>query len=296
MPVTERHVCWTAPTMKYTQHQYPLPNDPLLPRMFPVSLFVGTRGSGKSYACASLIKRYEESGIVDVESGRPAAQRVYLFSPTIDANPVFDTLKHLSDDHKYPKYSDELLAEVVEKIKEQKQATADYQRRLKAYRRFLRLKNMEALTTDELNDLALCDFESPPEPECPNGCVHHIVLDDLVGSSAFKTFGRSFLTNLCLRNRHLGIAIYICSQNMKLVPKSIRINASLFVVFRFASLKIVMNDLYPEISSLMNEDEFEMLYEHCTAGAHECLVVDFSMPPELRVRKNFDTVVEIKNE
>ena len=51
------------------------------------------------------------------------------------------------------------------------------------------------------------DFEPPKKPRFPNDVVNFLILDDLVGSSAFKTVGRSALTNLVLKNRHLGINI-----------------------------------------------------------------------------------------
>lgn len=137
------------------------------------------------------------------------------------------------------------------------------------------------------------NFDPPQEPKYPNGCVNFFILDDLVGSSAFKSTGKSALTNLVLKNRHLGINIMIATQNLKAIPKSIRTNTSLFVIFKYANKKVITDDLYEEVSNTLKPDEFEEVFEYATRDDHDCLVIDFSQPKEERFKKNFDTVLTI---
>ena len=80
------------------------------------------------------------------------------------------------------------------------------------------------------------NYSIPFPPRFPNGCVVYLVLDDLVGTNLYKSTGKSAFTNL-LKNRHLGINILMLVQNLKAVPKSIRTNSSLFVIFKFALKK-----------------------------------------------------------
>lgn len=279
--------------LRYKKNKYPVPNDPNLPRMFFVGLFVGSRGSGKTFSVVELLKQYERHGIED--DGVKVAQRVVVFSPTHDANPVFNALRHLDADvDVVNNYSDQRLLAVVADVARQREETREYQLKLALYRKFLRVKRIDELEPAELMQLELNDFEPPQPPKYPHGCVTFFVLDDLVGSDAFKSTGKSALTNLVLKNRHLGINILICTQNLRAIPKSIRTNTSLFVVFRFASMRIITEDLYEEVSNVVTLPEFEALYDAATAGDHGSLVIDFSAPKEARFKRGWDTVLSLQ--
>ncbi len=85
----------------------------------------------------------------------------------------------------------------------------------------------------------------------------------------------------------------IASQNLKAIPKSIRTNTSLFVIFKFASKRVVCEDLYEEVSAIMTMEKFEEVYEHATRDEHDALVLDFSQPKEERIKRNFTSVLKL---
>lgn len=295
MTVIEHPVeTWRGLKLKFKRNRYPVSLNRDLPSMYFVSLWVGSRGSGKTYAIAQLLKQYEKCGLVDYETGHKVAQRIVLFSPTADSNPIFTALKNLHDNDIITSYSDSKLVDVIDDVKLNKQETIDYQRKMKLYHKFLRVKRIDELTPDELFELEVMNFEPPEEPKYPHGCVTFFVLDDLVGSAAFKSTGKSALTNLVLRNRHLGINIMIATQNLKAVPKSIRTNTSLFVIFRFASKKIIVEDLYSEVSNLMTIEDFEDIFDYATKEEHSALVIDFSQPKERRLKMNFEKILRVE--
>ncbi|KXZ46578.1 hypothetical protein GPECTOR_42g789 [Gonium pectorale] len=190
MPVTEEPVAsWRDPVLRYKKNKYLVPLDPSLPRLYFVSLFVGSRGSGKTYSAVKLLKAYELAGIADADSPHTkVGQRVVLFSPTHDANPVFTSLAHLDE---ADIDTDTKLLEVVEDVKREREATAEYRRLMRLYRKFLRCRSIDELEADELFELQRMDCNPPQEPRYPNGCVTFFVLDDLIGSSAFKSTGKS---------------------------------------------------------------------------------------------------------
>ena len=97
-----------------------------------------------------------------------------------------------------------------------------------------------------------------------------------------------------LKNRHLGINILAMTQNLRAIPKSIRTNTSLFVVFRYASKRIITEDLYEEVSNILTLDRFEEVYEFATGGDHSALVLDFTGSKESRIRRNFDTILHVE--
>jgi hypothetical protein len=80
---------------------------------------------------------------------------------------------------------------------------------------------------------------------------------------------------------------------LKAIPKSIRTNTSLFVLFKFASTKILV-DLHDEVSSTLDLKKFERLYIHATQDEHDSLVIDFTGDKLNRFKKNFDIVLNLQ--
>lgn len=289
----ERLNDWSNIKLSFKANKYPQPLKKDAPRMYFVSLWVGSRGAGKTHSLCKLLKMYESFGIMNSEGTHKVDQRIILFSPTSAANPVYTSLKWLDPDDIIHEYSDEELVDIIDDIKLERQETEEYQRKLKLYKRFLSCRDPSKMDPDDILELDTMGFEPPKEPRYPNGCVCFMILDDLIGSSAFKSTGRSALTNLVLKNRHLGVNILVATQNLKAIPKSIRTNTSLFVIFKFASKKIVCDDLWEEVSNTLTLERFEEAYEHATKEDHDAFVIDFSQPKERRFKKNFDVVLKL---
>jgi hypothetical protein len=258
--------------------------------MYFVGAWIGARGSGKTWSCVELLTAYQKFGIQSPFSGEKMPQRIILFSPTIDANPVYRSLKYLDEDDIHTNYSDNDLLSVLDDIKSCSDETKEYQRLKKVYDKFMRNKK---LTVEEIVDLEKLDYEPPPPPQYPDGCVCFIVLDDLIGSSAFKSVGKSALTSLALKNRHVGVNLCILSQNLKALPKSIRINCSVFSMFKFASDRVAM-DLYEEVANLLTEEQFLEVYKWATTSDHDALVIDQTAPKDERLKQNWDTIIRRK--
>lgn len=300
--VTEHIENWDNRPVPHKKNKYPLPVDKNSPRMYFVCLAVGSRGSGKTFSIVKLIKQYEKYGIMNQQTQEKCAQRVILFSPTVEANPIFNSLKHLDENDIITNYTDDKLVNVIDDIKHENDETKEYQRRLALYHKFIKHskkkpeKLAQIFTPEELMELELMDYDKPQEPTYPNGCVVFMVLDDLIGSSAFKSVGKSALTNLVLKNRHLGINIMIATQSLKSIPKPIRLNTSLFILYRFSNKKIITDDLYTEVSGKLKEDEFEQMYEYATKDDHDAFVMDFTgTSKDLMFRKNFSEALKINS-
>ncbi len=67
----------------------------------------------------------------------------------------------------------------------------------------------------------------------------------------------------------------------------------MYVLCKFANVKMVLEKLYAEVSNLLPEKQFEDLYKHATYEAHDALVID--TPPKTerdkRFKKNFNVVL-----
>jgi hypothetical protein len=51
--------------------------------------------------------------------------------------------------------------------------------------------------------------------------------------------------------------IIISTQSMMMIPKTIRLNANLIALFKFANKNIILDDIYPTMSAFITEQEFK---------------------------------------
>ena len=288
MQITEQPIDWprvnlTASAAKYPQSR----TNPHLPRNYMLAVVAGARGSGKTFAAVELIKQMERGQMTDPE-GHARPVRTILVSPTALANPVYDSLGSLDPDDIHLDYSDDLIHKIVDDIKKTKDDAEEYQETMKVFRKWAKMRDENDLTFDELMLLAKHGFEPPPKPKYEWPPITNLVLDDLVGSQALRP-GRSPLTYLAIRNRHHACNIMLLVQAVKQVPKVLRNNASVYMVFPFANSKMILEDLYPEVSNILKEEEFVQLFEHATTGDDRpFLLMDFTKDKKHYFRRKFD--------
>jgi hypothetical protein len=234
-------------------------------------LSVASRGSGKTYNICKLIKHYEDHDLVD-NDGLIHPLRTIVISPTLDANLIFNNLKSLDENDKYDKYSDELLQSIIDDIKINKEETDKYNKYVEAYKKTSNIKENKLNAFfdknpdiyDTLKTFNFEDIDEIPKPKYLVSPVCICVLDDLMGSAvAFSNKKASVLLNNLIKNRHNGISFAILAQSVKSVPKNIRANCNVFFVGKFASKKIILEDLYEEVSNVLTLEQFEELYNHC---------------------------------
>ena len=246
-------------------------------------LSVASRGSGKTFNICKLISHYEQNDLVD-NDGVKHPLRTILISPTLDANPIFKNLSSLSDDDIYDKYSDELLQSIVDDIKKNKEETEFYHKYVIAYKKEMKVRQSKLNKFFEDNPdiydiLIKNEFQHPDEINQPKylaSPVNIIVLDDLMATGAFTNKKLSTLTNNLIKNRHNGISFAILAQSVRSIPKNIRLNCNVFFVGKFASKKVVLEDLYEEVSNVLTLEQFEELYDKATEEQYGALIIDCS--------------------
>ena len=64
-------------------------------------------------------------------------------------------------------------------------------------------------------------------------------------------------------------------------------NCSIFQLAAFKNKKIILSDIYEEVSNVIGIDEFEMLYDHATAKKYGSLIIDTTN--EKRFLSNLDS-------
>jgi hypothetical protein len=85
------------------------------------------------------------------------------------------------------------------------------------------------------------------------------------------------------------------TQYPKAILPIIRNNVDVWILFKSASKERVLDQVLPEISALLREEEFEQLFEHATKDGHDSLIIinHHLMDKKIMIRKNWDIVLRI---
>jgi hypothetical protein len=137
------------------------------------------------------------------------------------------------------------------------------------------------------------DYQNPKDIKHEPPKVNIIILDDLLGSDAFTKKTKSVLTNAMIKNRHMGVVFCLLVQSIKAVPKNIRLNCSVFQLASFKNKKVILEDIYDEVSNVIGIDQFEELYDHATAKPYGSLIIDTTNGK--RFLSNLDSELFIDN-
>jgi hypothetical protein len=280
---------------------YPVPNDPNVQKCYHITCACGQRGSGKSFSIVKMLLNAEKSGFKDPLTGGDVAIRHILFSPTIKGNPVFTSLKYLDEDDMINEYTEEKLYEILDDIEYENIQTEQYKKYKIAYEKYIKMTERELERCKDIDFLTLLyeyDFVNWRElkpPKYPNGCIVNIILDDcLANKSAFSAKKGSLLVKTILNSRHIGVNVIIAAQNLKSINKSIRNNVDVWILFKFKSEKIVLDDLYPEVSGMVSPEEFLSLYHYATTNFNDALIIDDKAEKGEKFKLNFDVILKWK--
>ena len=285
--------------VKTNKKQPPMSINKDLPPCFFTSIFIGSKGSGKSYSLVKLLKNYEKYPIYDVD-GNKLEMRVIVFCPTIHsaANPIYESLKYLDEEDIILDYSDYKLLEKLQDIEKEKEEIQEYKDYLTVWKKYMKIdEDMSLLTHDELLILSKYDFTDPQylkKPKYKNPRINFLVFDDLVGdANAFKK-SHSAINNLTIKHRHLQCNLLFTTQYIKAIPPVLRRNLDIFVIFKFANVQSVVEQIYPEISGIIKEEDFEILFEYATKDKHNALIIDQTSKQNI-FKLNWDVALKINN-
>ena len=262
----------------YDKLNYPQCSCGACPRFYWNMLNIGSRGSGKTYTICKMIKHYEKHKIT--KDGVEYKLRTHLISPTIQANEIYQSLESLDmEKDAHDDYSDKLILDIIKDIKAEKAEYDKYLLYKKSYDTFLKTpetkyERLYETNPEIFNILEEYDYIHPREFKHEPPKINIIILDDLLGSDAFTRKTKSVLTNAMIKNRHIGVNFAVLVQSIRAVPKTIRMNCSIFQLAAFKNKKIILNDIYEEVSNVIGIDEFEMLYDHATNKKFGSLIID----------------------
>jgi hypothetical protein len=241
-----------------------------------------------------MVRHYEKQKIK--RDNTEYKLRTHLISSTIDTNPIFKSLESLDmEKDSHDDYRDEVLQKIIKDIREKKEKYDEYIKYQDYYKIFFKTPESKL---DELYDekpeifhlLDQYDYvypsQFPIDDESPE--LNIIILDDLLGSSAFTRRTKIVLMNALIKNRHSGISFAILAQRIKAVPKSIRLNCNVIQLCKFQNQNVILNDLYEEVSNYLTLEDFYSMYLYCLAKPYGSLIIDMS-DKEKQFSCNFGT-------
>lgn len=266
--------------------------------------FFATRGSGKSCAMSTLLKKYKQ------HFGK--GMRVFLICPTFKSNKHLYTDDIIDEKDIYEDASQESLEKVMKAIEEDAQLWRLWQDQTtlwKEYKRQERLylqgkrKEIDDDILFEAVELGLADREDPPSYKYGR-CEHpvmFIVLDDCMSSALFNssTKVKNNLSNLAIKHRHIfaiGCTMFVALQSFKaqtgVLSRAIRSNLTCQCIWGFRD-EALLDSIHEELGREISKEAFYHLYDYATKDSpHDFLTIEHGAKP--RFRKCFDTILEVQ--
>ena len=99
---------------------------------------------------------------------------------------------------------------------------------------------------------------------------------------------RCLFSALCVRNSHVTpLHIIMSTQSMMIIHKTIRTNANLIAILKFANKNTILDYINPMMNAFNTEEKFRFLYDCATVESHNALVIDATKGNSI-FKKNFE--------
>lgn len=256
---------------------------------------IGGTGSGKTTKILEFLSWYDKAGSFD---------RLIIFSPTADKDAKMK--RFIDDEHNfnitfYPQYTDAIMKQEVENFEADLEEWKLFQKQKQAYQRYIKCKDVNDMSIEDLEYLYLTDFEKPEwkykKEYYPSFAM---VIDDHVGKrGVFGANCKGYLSEVCVLHRHISLSIYMLSQVFtNFIPKGFRGGIiNMWVLFNTKSYKH-KQEIAAQVANKVDEETFLKIWDYATSqNSHDCLVVDYKCPDvQFMFRKGFDKLIKFDEE
>jgi hypothetical protein len=117
-----------------------------------------------------------------------------------------------------------------------------------------------------------------------------IVYDDCASEKRF--WNSNSVQKLMFNSRHYKVSLIITTQNYKSIPKSLRLNMSMIVIYYTANMAELSN-IYDENNSNLTFKEFSAMFKKvCNAAPYNFLTINYSNTEEFRYEMNFEKFIK----
>ena len=102
---------------------------------------------------------------------------------------------------------------------------------------------------------------------------HLLIIDDAQGTNLFSNARENLMSHLTIKHRHLPLSICYLVQTYMGLPRTIRLNATHFILYKTQDLK-QLRQLYEAFGNLVTWHQFLKLYKTATEQPHGFLCID----------------------
>lgn len=284
----------------FEKYEPPQPRNKDLPPTYNIILSASNKGSGKTYNIIQLLTNYENSGFVSEKGEDVVMRTIWISGGTSRSkqNSILDSLKSLANDDRIDVETniDEKINEIYEDVLLEKQEVEIYQIYIDTYNKFMRLKDLSKLTTQELDLLESKEYVDPkddtdrPIDKITGKYLLHpkmvfLVMDDLISTDAFSSKKNNILNKLSIKSRHdsdklAPLNLIFISQNLKSIPPIIRRQTDIFVLLKNANKQIVIDAIADEVGSHFSKDVLLKHYEYTSEIPYGALIVSIHKKEE----------------
>ena len=230
----------------------------------------GSSGSGKSSAAYHLVNHLQKY-----------FKKIFIICPSDDEK-ISLLIRDQEDFYNDPTW--ENLEDIIYKTKQLKE---EYEEDKETYKRYKEIKKKKEMNEEDLNFLD--DLSSLP-PKKPDEKGYHslLILDDVLGTPLLQK--KSPLNRWYVISRHYNQSIIILNQHFFSIPKIIRGNTSLFILFNTKDKKN-LQAIADEVSGMVDYQEFKKIFDYATNQPFNFLFVNLQ---KNEFRKNFNDVIKYK--
>jgi len=293
----------------------PTPINEDLPRIYNIMLVCGSKGSGKGVIVNHYLQLAEKHGY-KMPNGDKVEQRIIWCSGGTSKskqNQILDELKYLDDDDRVDldlANPDKQLKEIYQSLLNERDEIEAYNVYRQVYKKFMKSKNLNNLTIEELTLLEWKQFVDPKDdPDAPRSAdgtllyhprVVHFILDDLIGSDVFSNVKKgNWCNNISIKSRHdsdklCPINLIYLTQDFKKIPSVVRKNCDYFILTKNANRVAIIDAISTEVGSLFSKQELEEVYDGIMHIPYASLIISIhkNEKPENRLRLGWSQSIE----
>jgi hypothetical protein len=265
-----------------------------LPRLHWLAAVIGSRNSGKTTAALKFLKAYVLSKSYD---------RIIWISPTASREEKTKDFQEYCQKHgttmeMHDNYTNDLMAQKIAWMRGEIDAYKKYLLELEVWKRFVRARDVDKLSIDDLQALEAMGWEEPTteyKHGYPSFCIG---IDDCAGrSDVFAANCKGVMANFAILHRHVSCSVLFLMQIVgNGIPRQLRANISLWMLFptKSATLKKAVAE---EIAFKIEPETLIQAWDLATKDdPHSFLYCDYDSPTlEGMFRRNFDHRIVLQN-
>ena len=274
---------------EYTERKTP----PNMPKLHMLCAVVGSRNSGKTTTALRMLKMYVKSKSYD---------KIFWWSPTAareaKVQAFIEDCKGKCEVEIIDHFTETDFQERLDWFKSEIDEYRRYKKQMEAWKRYIKHKNADDLSLDDLMLLEEIDFEKP-STEYKNGFPSWaLIWDDEIGNKTiFSPTCKGATSKFWILHRHLSCSVFILSQVVANgIPRQIRGNISLWILFSCKSDNL-RKDVANELAFKVTPEQLLEIWELATKKPHDFLMCDYDCPQEEHMfRRNFTDLILWKGE